>query len=233
MTDTKEAPVFSDEMQELSFKTLEGLIKERNSLVGTINAANGDRLDLVEQLTEESTDPDIVAAREARDEAINALNDLVRPKVEEIIADAGASVEEATEKVKELDGKLKPGISYYKKMYGDEAAEFFTPTVRSRSMRIGSSGTGGRRVRGFNLTVTADGVVEEFENFATASKYLGVETPVLQEAFFKAAGDPKQVKDAPDQVQFNVTFTATDEDENEVEVNASILAYRPDADDAE
>jgi hypothetical protein len=223
--DTATQPEFKDEMQAMSFRTLSGLIEERNSLVGTISAASGDRLDLVEQLTEESNEPDIVAAREARDEAIAALDALIRPKVEDIIANASEKIDEATAKVKELDSTIKPGVSYYKKMYGEDSADAFPDLKRSRSVRIGSSGTGGRRIRGFNFVVTANGDVTEFDNASAAAKHLGVEVPTFQDAFFTAAGVEKS-NDADDRVVFNVTFTDVDEEGEATDIVADVTAER-------
>lgn len=225
-------PSFEDEFQEMSFKQLESLTIKRNNLVGTANAANGNRVDLTEQLTEESDDPEIVAAREARDEANELLAKLVGPKVDAILSDASEGLGGIEEQIKEIDSKLKPGLTYYKKVYTDGSEEFLPKQTRLKGMSISNSGSGGRRVRGFYLTVTIDGKVEDFENFATAAKWIDVDTVDLQNAFFAAAGNPDKVKDAPDKVSFTVTFTDTDEDENEISRTASCLAYRPDADEA-
>lgn len=227
-----EAPQFKDDMQRMAYEQLATFIKERNSHVGTANAANGDRQTLQEQITEESTDPEIVAAREARDEAIERLYALTTPKVDEVMANAKEATEGLEDKIKEIDAVLKPGLNYYRKLYGDEAADALPKQTRLSGMRISNAGSGGRRVRGFNVTATLDGEVTEFENFASAAKWLDIDTSKLQEAFFEAAGNPKQVKDAPDKVSFTVTFTETDEDENQTERTASILAYRPDAESA-
>lgn len=217
-------PTFTDEMQELVYKKIVESINERNSLVGTINAANGDRLALTEQITEEDTDKEIVKAREARDAAIMALDALVRPKVEALVSEAAGGLDEATAKVKEIEATLKPGLSYYKKMYGDNPDEF-PALVRSRSARIGSSGTGGRRIRGFSLTVTANGEVENFPNFAGAAKWLDIDTQVLQEKFFEAAGTT-DLKEIADKVSFEVEYEETDDENNVRKVSASVLAER-------
>lgn len=228
-----EVPQFKDDMQRMAYEQLEGFIKQRNSLVGTANAANGDRVTLKEQIAEESTDAEIVAAREARDEAIERLEALVNPKVDEVMANAKEATEGLEEKIKEIDAVLKPGLNYLRKLYGDEFADTLPKQTRASGMRVSNAGSGGRRVRGYNVTLTVDGEINEFENFASAAKWLDVETSRLQEAFFEAAGNPKQVKDAPDKVSFTVEFTEVDEDENETVKVASFLAFRPDATDSE
>lgn len=226
---TAPEPTFADGFQKMAYEQLEELIAERNSLVGTVNAANGDKSALREQIMEESTDDDIVAAREARDEAIERLEALVKPLIDAIVNESSSGLADTEEKVKELEQKIKPGISYYKKMYGDDASEFLTPLTRVRSARIGNTGTGGRRIRGFNLTVTLNGEVTDYESFSAAAKALDTETSVLQDAFLEAAGNPKQIKDAPDKVSFTLTVTEVDEDENETASEAVFLAYRPDS----
>lgn len=228
---TTDTPQFTDHMHQMVHEQLEGFIKERNSLVGTANAAHGDRVTLTEQIREESTDPEIVAAREAYSEALLALDALVKPKVDAIIANATESVAEVEAKIKEIDSKLKPGLSYYKKLYGDEVAATLPAQAKIKGLRVASA-SGGRRIRGFNFVVTVDGESQEFENAASAAKWLDVETGSFQEAFFEAAGNPKQVKDAPANVDFQIVFVEVDEDENETEKTAKVAAYRPDATDA-
>lgn len=228
----KTEPTFADDMQRMAYEQLAHMIAERNSLVGTVNAANGDRSALVDQITEEDNDPEIVAAREARDEAIERLESLVRPKVEALVNEGAEGLAESEAKIKEIEGTVKPGINFYKKVYGDDAAEFLPALTRVRSSRISNAGTGGRRIRGYELTVTIDGEVTGYENFASAAKDLDIDTTVLQDGFFQAAGNPKQVKDAPDQVSFSLTITEVDEDEQAVEKTVTVLATRKDADDS-
>lgn len=219
---------FVDEMHELTHKQIEKFINERNALVGQANAANGDRVTLTEQITENSTDPAIVEAREMRDEAIMRLHELVTPKVNEIVENAAGSVVEVEESIKEIDGKLKPGLTYYKKVYGEDAAKHLPSQERLKGTQIRSGG-GGRRVRGFKVDVTVDGETTTFDNFASAAKYLEVDTTDLQEKFFEKAGNPKQVKDAPDVVNMTINYTEVDEDETETEKEAFVKAWRPTA----
>ena len=226
---TETQVTFKDAMHEMAYKQLADLTKKRNALVGRANAAHGDRVTLTEQITEESTDPEIVKAREARDEAIMLLHKLVTPQVDEVMADAKSSIDGIEKELKDLDTTLKPGLTYLKKMYGEEAVNGLPKMARLQGLRI-SGGGGGRRIRGFHVEVTADG--EEtvtFDNFAGAAKYLDVETSVLQEAFFTAAGNPEKIKDAPDEVDFEITYTEVDDDENTTEKKASLSAFRPDA----
>lgn len=224
-------PVFKDEMHEGSYNQLAGFIAQRNELVGMANAAQGDRVTLTEQITENATDPEIIAAREARDEAIARLDELVKPQVEKVMANASGELSNIEEKIKALDNTLKPGITFFKKIYGDEAAEALPTQARLKGMKVGSGG-GGRRIRGYVVDVTVDGETQRLENFASAAKYLDVDTTLLQEAFFNAAGNPAQLKDAPDNVEFNVTFEEVDDDGNKSENTANIVAVREAAEEA-
>jgi len=224
-------PVFKDEMHKGAYDQLAGFIAQRNELVGMANAAQGDRVTLTEQITENATDPEIVAAREARDEAVARLDELVKPQVEKVMANASGELSNIEEKIKTLDSTLKPGLSYFKKVYGDAAAEALPAQARLKGMKVGSGGVG-RRIRGYVVDVTVDEETERFENFASAAKYLEVDTSLLQEAFFTAAGNPAQLKDAPNNVVFSVTFTEVDEDGNKSENSADITAIREAAEDA-
>lgn len=232
MTEAKVELKFDDDMQEMTFNMLSAMINERNALVGQANAANGDRQTLTEQIRENSTDPEIVAAREAYSEALLHLDSLVKPKVEAIIADSAGSVTETEEKIKELDGKLKPGITYFKKLYVDSDIINHLPTQeRLKGASVGRTGAGGRRIRGFNVIVTVDGESTEFNNFSGAAAFLDVETAELQKAFFAEAGT-EVLKDVPDVVNLVVNYTEVDEDENETEKEAFVKAYREEATNA-
>lgn len=232
--ETNELPpqVFQDPMHEMQFQTLNQMIVTRNDLVGRFNAATGDRVTLTEQIRENSTDPEIVAAREAYSEAYLALEALVKPVVDKIIADSQGATDELETSIKDLDAKLKPGLTYFKKMYGEQAAKYFTEQHRIKGAQI-RSGASTRRIRGFNVIVTIDGESKEFDNAAGAAKHIGdVETSDLQNAFFTKAG-VEASKDAPDSVELVVNFKEVDGDGNETEKEAFVKFYRVDAKGAE
>jgi hypothetical protein len=218
---------FQDEMHELQFGLLNGLIEKRNDLVGRFNAASGDRVTLTEQI-KESNDPDIAAARELWAQAYEELMALVTPKVNEIINNAQGSTESIEKDIKELDAKLKPGVTYFKKMYGENAAKYFASQERVKgAIRAGG---GGKRVRGFDVIVTIDGEDRQFENAASAAKYIGsdVETSDLQKAFFEKTGVDAS-KDAPDVVSLTIEFTDVDGDGNKTEREAFVKFIRSSA----
>lgn len=217
--------VFQDEMHKMQFDLLNGLIAKRNSLVGRFNAASGDRVSLTEQIRESDDDPAIVEAREKWSQAYLDLMALVDPKVNAIIEGSQGSQEELEKNIKDLDLKLKPGITYFKKMYGENAAKYFATQERVKGA-IRASG-GGKRVRGYDVIVTIDGEDRQFENAASAAKFIGgeVETSDLQNAFFSKAGVEKS-KDAPDVVSMTLDFTEVDGDGNKTEKQAFVKFVR-------
>jgi hypothetical protein len=219
---------FQDDMHKMQFDLLNGLINERNSLVGQFNAVSGDEETLTEQIRESDDDPEIVAAREAWAEAYLNLMALVEPKVKAIIANTQGSTEELEKQIKELDTKLKPGLTYFKKMYGENAAKYFDSQDRVRgAIRAGG---GGKRVRGFDVIVTIDGEDRQFENAAGAAKFIGgdVETSDLQKAFFEKAG-VEASKDAPDVVSLTLDFVEVDGDGNKTDKQAFVKFVRSNA----
>lgn len=215
---------FKDELQKVQFEALDNVIKQKNDLVGRANAANGDRQSLTEQIRDNSTDPQIVSLREQISELILQLDSLVTPLVDATIAENSGDVNAIEEQIKALDKTVKSGRTYYKSVYGDEAAEFLTKEERLKGARLGS-GAGTRRIRGYNLTVTIDGDDTTFENFSSAAKYIGVDTPDLQRAFMDKAGTEDADK-FPAEVKFVVEFTDVDDDENKTEKSAMVRAYK-------
>lgn len=215
---------FADEMHEMQHNLLTQMITQRNALVGRHNAANGDRLTLTEEIRNNSTDEAIVSLREQIAQLELDLDALVKPQVDKIIEDNSGSVDEIEKKIAELDGKLKPGITYYKKLYDENSYSYLPKQERLKGATVRSA-SGGKRVRGFNVIVTIDGEAKEFENFGTAAKYIGVDASDLQEAFFTKAG-VQQSKDAPNEVSFVINFDEVDSDNNKTEKEASVKAYR-------
>lgn len=242
-----EAPVFPNNDAEVSFNMINGLIKDRNAKVGKINAVKGDRLTLLKTLENESDNPAAVEARARRDQAQAALDqaivDLhaaVQPEINAVIADAEGEAKKIEEEIKDLDSKIKPATSFFKKMFGENLAKHLVALERLKGFSTKGAGTSGRRIRGYDAAVTIDGTTTGYDNLASVAKYLGVETSQLQEAFFSAAGNPENLKDAPDEVKFSVTYTEVFEDGSTEDKTAVVTCTRtakadeaPEADEAE
>lgn len=218
---------FQNDLHRLQFESLKEMILSRNDLVGRANAANGDRLTLEEQVRNNSTKPEIVELRDKISELIMELDKHVKPIVDEAINSASGDVNEIEEKIKETDKTLKAGLAYYKNVYGEEAASFFPKQERLKGTQL-RSGSGGRRIRGFDLTVTIDGEDRTFENFSTAAKHIGVDTAELQRAFFEKAGTEDASK-LPESVKFVINYTEVDDDKNETPKEAFVHAFKNEA----
>jgi hypothetical protein len=238
-TTESEKPNFPDEMARMAFEQLVTLITERNADVAKINASKGDQQTLMEQLRESSTNPEAVQLREdirvlteRLDEAVLALDSVVRPEVQEAMASAG-DTEGAEARIKAHDEKIKPGSAYFKKMYGENLAKHLPSLVRLKGFSTKGAGSSGRRVRGFSVSVETEAGIEYFDNLASAAKYLVVDTTQLQEKFFAAAGGPDiALKDAPDTVNFEVEYTETYDDDTTEQKTAKLVATRDAKDEA-
>lgn len=241
-TKTDAEPVFPDHMAQVTFETINELIANRNTLVGKINAVKGDRQTLSEQLTESSTDPKAVEARKRRDEAqalldqaIMDLHAAIQPEIESVLSDSDGASASIEEEIKEADSKIKPALTFFKKMYDKDdykLSDHLLPLERLKGFSTRGAGSSGRRVRGYTVDVTVNGETTGFDNLAGAAKFLSVDTPKLQEAFFAAAGNPEKLKDAPDRVDFEVTYTEEYDDGTSEVVTAGIVATRSVDDDA-
>jgi hypothetical protein len=211
---------FANKMQEMQFNGLAEFIKQHNDLVAKINAATGDRDYLFESIANEPEFAELTAKiAELQEQLETAVNE----RVEGALANATGDIAGLQDEVKELKSTISSGTTYYKKLYKDESAEKLPKVDRVKGTRVGTSG--GRRVRGYNVIVTVGSQVDEYDNFASAAKALGVETTALQEQFFAKAGVEK-LKDAPEEVSFGMSWTDTDENGAETNVTATVKAYR-------
>lgn len=212
---------FSSAMQKMQFEGLVQFINQHNELVAKINAATGDRDSLFESIANSDEFADLTNQIAELQEKLEAA---VNAKVDGALASATDDISGLTDEVKELKSTISAGTTFYKKLYHDDSVESLPKVDRVKGVRAGG-GTGGRRVRGYNVIVTVGDEVTEYDNFAGAAKALGVETASLQEQFFAKAGVEK-LKDAPDEVSFGMSWVDVDEDGTETPVSATVKAYR-------
>lgn len=223
MTETvaKAEPTFSSPMEKMQFEALEEFISTYNDLVGKVNAATGDKDALADQIAKEKFADElaeIVRLQEALDAKVDA-------EVEKALTSDQGDMTELTEKAKDLKGKIGAGITYFKKMYGDDSAEKFTKQERLKGQRVGSSGTGTRRIRGFRVSITQGDDTVDYENFASAAKSLGLTTAELQEYFFGKAG-ATDLSEIGNVVEFTLSWENTEEDGSKTEASADVKCYR-------
>jgi hypothetical protein len=224
MTETASAPaVVLDDFGTQAKTRLGDLIAKRNAKAETIAAASGDSQGLLENLRTSSDDKTVVSLNEqiaALDEKKFALetkrDEILKPLVESIKADAAAKIEPLTAEVDEFDKQIRAASNYLKSMYGAEAVADL-PNLVSRKGRETGGGNGGRRVKGFDVYV--DGVIAtlrdakgvERSNLAAAAKVAGVETADIQKGFFDAQGTTES-KSYKDSVEFTVAGKKDDKD---------------------
>jgi hypothetical protein len=225
MTETQEQvteQTFANPMQKMQFDALAEMIKDHNALVTQVNAATGDKDALAEAIVQQDEFADLRNKIAELQEQLDAAVDV---KVQEALSSDQGDVTEATEKAKELKGTITSGINYYKKLYGDSAAEAFPKQERLKGASRAGSGAGGRRIRGFRVIITDANGPTEYENFANASKALGIDTKDLQEHFFAKAGAEK-LADVPDEVTFTLEWEDVAEDGTKSKASATVKAYR-------
>jgi hypothetical protein len=221
-TATVSAPL--DEFGQDAKNRLAATIEQRNALVATLKATQGDPQELLENLRETSDNEQVVKFRAQIETLTDKLYELetkrdevLKPIVEEMRAEAAKGSEGVSEKADALDKTVKAGLNYLKELYGEAALEGL-PTVLARKNRAtpGKGGEGGKRIRGFDWSV--DGVLQtsrdakgvERSNTAAAAKEVGVDTIALQEKFWEAAGTRDSSK-YPARVEFTVTVGEGDE----------------------
>ena len=226
----------TDAMREVQANALNELITERNKKVSKINAAQGDKDAIAEGVVNSDDDPEVVRLRNEIAELQDALDVIVDAKVKEILSEGAENVDTLKDEVTEDDKTIRSGLNFFKKLYGDDAVKELTKMDRLKGARTG--GAGGKRIRGYDVEVTLDDETTAFNNFAGAAKFLGTDTALLQEQFFAKAGVEK-LKDAPDEVQFGLSWTEQEEDGSTTNRTATVKAVRtgpsglPESDDAD
>ena len=114
---------------------------------------------------------------------------LIEPAYEEAVKGAGVD----PEALKTQASTVRATAKYLTTMYGDDVLEGL-PKIETLRNSSGGSGGGGRRIRGVEVYIDGtlagqknkDGVIKS--TFSIAAKQLGVDTVILQRAFFAEAG---------------------------------------------
>ena len=215
-------PVPLDEFGQMAHDKLAGSIVQYNDLSRLVKAAEGDPLSLLEELRKSSDNADVVKINAKLEELTmqlfkleTARDEILKPLVEQYAADAKASLGDKPEKLAKLGKTIKTARAYLADTYCAEVLDDLPALEGKRSGGSSGSGTGARRIRGFDFSV--DGTVatirdakgNESSNAAAAAKAIGVTTDDIRTAFWQAAGTDDSSK-YPPVVTFTVTVSATD-----------------------
>lgn len=241
-TDAKpEAPLKPlDEFGQMALSNLRATIEKYNALASRVKAATGDPQALLDNLRESYTeDEQAVKIRTAiedlddkREKLVTALDNILKPIVEQQVNAAKEGLGTAEEEANDLLKTVRAGMKYIGDLYDERHLSDLPALVgKSRAGGGGGQGGGGRRIRGFDVYINGtlaamrNGKGVQVSNMATAAKELGVETEVLRDAFFAAAGtdDPKKY---PAKVEFTVSVDEKQEDDSVKQVTKTITAVK-------
>lgn len=185
-----------DSFQRKFAEQLVTQIEAHNAIVAKIKASSSN-LDDVMDSVRAGDDPKVVAARD-RIEKLNAdlekvetsLREYVKAEAEKVLANQKETdTSGLDEERKALSHQIGQGVGYLAAEVKVDKKALPLPKVATlRGMSSGDS-SGGRRLRGF--TVSVDGKearLGDKSSFSAAAKVLNTETAALQAAYFKAAG---------------------------------------------
>lgn len=206
-----------DTFQQAFARQLITQIEEHNALVAQIKASSTN-LDDVMDSVRSSDDPKVRKAQE-KIESLNAelekvettLREYVKAEAEKILANQKETdTSGLDESRKALNSKIGQGVNYLAAEVGVDKKALPLPKIATlRGVSHGEgSGAGGRRLRGF--TVTVEG--KDHPSFSAAAKAVEMTTPELQDLYFRAAGT-----DDAEKFPVRVEFTAN---------GKAVVAYR-------
>jgi hypothetical protein len=215
MTDTQTettAPALTmdslDTFQRMFAEQLVTQIEAHNALVAKIKASSSNLDDVMDSL-KAGDDPKVRKAVEKmealdaeREKIATSLNEYVKAEAEKVLASQKETdTSGIDEERKALSAKISQGVSYLAAETKVDKKDLPLPKVATlRGMSSGEgNGTGGRRLRGF--TVTVEG--KDHTSFSSAAGALEIPTPDLQAHYFKAAGTEDAEK-FPARVEFTV-----------------------------
>lgn len=209
-----------DEFGQIAKDKLSVNITEYNEIVRQIKALGGDLDEVVELVKADESDSKVVQANalitdldRRLNEAVAALNAYAREIAESRVANVSGDVEKLNAGADALFKRIKSSTNYIVEMYGDDSLEGLPEVVGRKGRAKPTSGAGGgekqSRIRGVDVTVDGKPAVQKDakgvlrSNFSVAAKAAGVDTKVLQEAFWTAAGT-RDSKAYPPRTEFDV-----------------------------
>jgi hypothetical protein len=214
-----------DDFGKMAKERLLATINEYNALAAQAKAANGDPnelLDTLREVYEEDENVNKIRATiedldDKREKLVSKMDEILRPVVQQRIEAAKQGTEGLDEKLKDLKATVTAGRKYITDLYGEDNLADLPKVAGTRGPNAGGGAGGGRRIRGFDvfvdgeLATSLNAKKERVSNMATAAKQIGVETEVLRDAFFAAAGTDDSSK-YPPIVEFTVSADVKAED---------------------
>ena len=116
-------------LQKMQFDALNELIVKHNELVLKLNAATGDKDALYEQFASAEKYANL---RDQIDALQKQIDDAVAVEVEAALNSDSEDTEAITTEVKDLKSTVSSGLSYYKKLYGDDSGEAIKRVIEKR-----------------------------------------------------------------------------------------------------
>lgn len=209
-------PANLGEFEKMAWVRLEETILKHNAEVQKLKAVSGDPQGLIAALRVADTDDptvkqaqDLVSSYDkALNDAIVALDELLKPQAEAMQAQAKEQVESITGNVDEFAKVIRAGQNYLKGLAGDDALKGLTSVEKLKTGGT-SGGSGQKRIRGYDfyvdgkLQTVRDAQGKERSNLAAAAKAVGVETEALRGAFYQAM-ETQDADKFKDEVKFIV-----------------------------
>lgn len=218
----------ANDFEQSVYGNVKADVEAFNSKAKEYVAIGGDANELLVNLRESSDDPNVIKIREQLEQLSQATLDLetrrdeiLKAEVTKIQENGAGSAEALAAELDVIKARVNPLIVYLEGVSKLKADDLGIKLARraNRSSgvnRAAGSGTGERKVRGYNVSV--DGKLATLpngtgvsSNMAAAAKVMGVDTSVVQSAFWDAQpqGKTTPVADYLETVAFDITNPAT------------------------
>lgn len=198
-------------------------IESHNKIVAQIKASSSNLDDVMDAVRADTSDKKVAEATKkiedlnAQLEKVeNALRDYVKGVAEKRLSEQKETdTSGLDEQRKALSTKIAQGVNYLAGETGVDKKALPLPKIATlRGISSGEgNGAGGRRLRGFSVTVDGkEALMGGKSSFSAAAKAVDMNTPELQDLYFKAAGT-----DDAEKFPARVEFTAN---------GHAVVAYR-------
>lgn len=206
-----------DEFAQQAKERISATIAELNTVNNQIKASSGSPDEILEALESSHSDnggefdklqATITKLDKALDAAIAQRKEMLKPVVESMTGEATQNIQPLLDKAAALNKTVTNGKNYLTGIYGDAAIADLPEVVKVRRSTAGA-GAGSKRIRGFESYVNGKIATQknaqgaDVSNMSAAARMIGVDTKVVQEAFWTAQGTQDATK-FKDSVEFEV-----------------------------